>query len=41
LVTHEESSFPVFGSVHEALHHFADASSARRRLLLPLLTKTA
>jgi anti-anti-sigma regulatory factor len=41
LVTHEESSFPVFGSVHEALHYFADANSARRRLLLPLLTKTA
>jgi anti-anti-sigma regulatory factor len=41
LVTHEESSFPVFGSVHEALHYFADATSARRQLLLPLLTKTA
>ena len=41
LVTQEESSFPVFGSVHEALHYFADATSARRRLLLPLLTKTA
>ncbi len=41
LVTQEESSFPVFGSVHEALHYFADANSARRRLLLPLLTKTA
>ncbi|MGA8545021.1 MAG: STAS domain-containing protein [Mycobacterium sp.] len=41
LVTHEESSFPVFGSVHEALHYFADATSARRLLLLPLLTKTA
>jgi anti-anti-sigma regulatory factor len=41
LVTHEESSFPVFGSVHEALHYFADAHSARRRMLLPLLTKTA
>jgi anti-anti-sigma regulatory factor len=41
LVTHEESSFPVFGSVHEALHYFADATSARRRMLLPLLTKTA
>jgi hypothetical protein len=27
--------------VHEALHYFADATSARRRLLLPLLTKTA
>jgi anti-anti-sigma regulatory factor len=41
LITHEDSSFPVFGSVHEALHYFADANSARRRLLLPLLTKTA
>lgn len=41
LVTHEESSFPIFGSVHEALQYFADANSARRRLLLPLLTKTA
>ena len=41
LVTHEESSFPVFGSVHEALQYFADANTARRRLLLPLLTKTA
>jgi anti-anti-sigma regulatory factor len=41
LVTQEESSFPVFGSVHEALHYFADATSARRRLLLPLLTKSA
>ena len=40
-VAHEESSFPVFGSVHEALHCFADATSARRRSLLPLLTKTA
>lgn len=41
LVTHEESSFPVFVSAHEALHYFADATSARRRMLLPLLTKTA
>ena len=41
LITQEESSFPIFGSVHEALHYFADANSARRRLLLPLLTKTA
>jgi anti-anti-sigma factor len=41
LVTHEESSFPVLASVHEALQYFADANSARRRLLLPLLTKTA
>jgi anti-anti-sigma regulatory factor len=41
LVTHEDASFPTVGSVHEALHYFADATSARRRLLLPLLTKTA
>ena len=41
LVTQEESSFPVFASVHEALHYFADATSARRRMLLPLLTKSA
>jgi anti-anti-sigma regulatory factor len=41
LISHDESSFPVLGSVHEALHSFADANSARRRLLLPLLTKTA
>jgi anti-anti-sigma regulatory factor len=41
LVTHEDSTFPVFGSVHEALQYFADANTARRRLLLPLLTKTA
>jgi anti-anti-sigma regulatory factor len=41
LITQEEFSFPVFGSVHEALQHFADANSARRRLLLPLLNKTA
>ena len=41
LVTQEESSFPVFVTVHEALHYFADATSARRRMLLPLLTKTA
>jgi anti-anti-sigma regulatory factor len=41
LVTDEENSFPVIGSVHEALRYFADANTARRRLLLPLLTKTA
>jgi anti-anti-sigma regulatory factor len=41
LISHEESSFPIFGSAHEALHYFADANSARRRMLLPLLTKTA
>ena len=28
-------------TVHEALHFFADANTARRRLLLPLLTKSA
>src|SRR5271163_2444603 len=37
----EDASFPTVGSVHEALHYFADANSARRRLLLPLLIKTA
>jgi anti-anti-sigma regulatory factor len=41
LITYEDTTFPTLGSVHEALHYFADASSARRRLLLPLLTKTA
>jgi anti-anti-sigma regulatory factor len=41
LITHEDASFPTVGSVHEALHYFADANSARRRLLLPLLIKTA
>jgi anti-anti-sigma regulatory factor len=41
LLTRDDTSFPVFGSVHEALHYFADATSARRRMLLPLLTKTA
>jgi anti-anti-sigma factor len=40
-ITNEQASFPVAGSVHGALHYFADATSARRRLLLPLLTKTA
>ncbi len=41
LIAHEESSFFTAGSVHEALRSFADANTARRRLLLPLLTKTA
>lgn len=41
LVTHEDASFPTAATVHEALQFFADATSARRRLLLPLLTKTA
>ena len=41
LVTGEDTSFPTTATVHEALHFFADANTARRRLLLPLLTKTA
>jgi anti-anti-sigma factor len=41
LIADEESSFFTAGSVHEALHYFADANTARRRLLLPLLTKSA
>ncbi|ORV18495.1 STAS domain-containing protein [Mycobacterium celatum] len=40
-ITNEEGLFPVAESVHEALHYFADAISARRRLLMPLLNKTA
>jgi anti-anti-sigma regulatory factor len=41
LVTGEDTSFLTAATVHEALHYFADANVARRRLLLPLLTKTA
>ena len=41
LVTGEDTSFLTAATVHEALHYFADANIARRRLLLPLLTKTA
>jgi anti-anti-sigma regulatory factor len=41
LVTHEDVSFPTATTVHEALQYFADATSARRRLLLPLFNKTA
>jgi anti-anti-sigma factor len=41
LLTGEDTSFPTATTVHEALHYFADANTARRRLLLPLLTKTA
>lgn len=41
LLTGEDTSFPTAATVHEALHYFADANTARRRLLLPLLTKTA
>jgi len=40
-ITRDECAFPVAESVREALHCFADLISARRRLLLPLLTKTA
>ena len=36
----ERETFPITGSVAEALHHFADSIGERRRLL-PLLTKTA
>ena len=36
----ERETFPTADSVPEALHHFADSMSERRRLL-PLLTKTA
>ncbi|OBK74636.1 STAS domain-containing protein [Mycobacterium sp. 1274761.0] len=36
----EGDTFPIVGSVAEALHDFADSICARRRLL-PLLTKTA
>ncbi len=41
LVTGEDTSFPTAATVHEALHYFADANTARRRLLLPLFTKSA
>jgi anti-anti-sigma factor len=40
-ITDDQARVPIVRSVHEALHYFADAASARRRLLLPLLTKTA
>jgi anti-anti-sigma factor len=40
-ITNDELAFPAVDSVHEALHCFADLISARRRLLLALLTKTA
>ena len=41
LVTHEDITFPTATTVHEALQYFADATTARRRLLLPLFNKTA
>jgi anti-anti-sigma regulatory factor len=41
LVTHGDINFPTATTVHEALQFFADATTARRRLLLPLFTKSA
>ena len=41
LMTQEDISFPTATTVHEALQYFADATTARRRLLLPLFNKTA
>ncbi|BCQ08938.1 sulfate transporter [Mycobacterium heckeshornense] len=40
-ITDDDPAFPVVGSVYEALGYFADAIVTRRRLLLPLLTKSA
>jgi anti-anti-sigma factor len=37
----EDNAFSVEPTVHTALHSFADDISDRRRLLLPLLSKTA
>jgi anti-anti-sigma regulatory factor len=37
----EEATCAVAQTVREALRYFADASGARRRMLLPLLGKTA
>ncbi|MGE5693923.1 MAG: STAS domain-containing protein [Candidatus Sericytochromatia bacterium] len=36
-----DDDFPLAGSVHEALHCFADEINARRQLLLPLIKKSA
>ena len=41
LVTRGDIDFPTAATVHEALQFFADATTDRRRLLLPLFTKTA
>jgi anti-anti-sigma regulatory factor len=41
LVTLGDIDFPTSTTVHEALQYFADATTDRRRLLLPLFTKTA
>ncbi len=37
----DDAAVSVAGSVHEALHYFADVIAARRQLLLPLVKKTA
>ncbi|EHI11013.1 STAS domain-containing protein [Mycolicibacterium thermoresistibile] len=37
----QDSSYPVTDSVAAALHQFADVIAARRRVLLPLLGKSA
>ncbi|WP_135451844.1 STAS domain-containing protein [Mycobacterium sp. DL99] len=39
-IHHQEVDVPVSSSVPEALHHFAEGNTARRRLL-PLLIKSA
>ena len=36
-----EAMLPIAHSVPDALHHFTDAIDRRRRLLLPLVRKTA
>jgi anti-anti-sigma regulatory factor len=41
LVSRGDVDFPTATTVHEALQFFADASTARRRVLLPFFTKTA
>lgn len=41
LVTHGDIDFPTATTVHEALQFFAEATTARRRVLLPLFNKTA
>lgn len=37
----DDADLPLAGSVHEALHCFADEIAARRQLLLPLIKKSA
>jgi anti-anti-sigma regulatory factor len=37
----EEAKFPASRSVHQALHTLAEVKDQRRRLLLPLIKKTA